>query len=101
MSALHPLRTFGGFSQVLRRQSQLSLFRWPSAFIRPHAKPWRPLPWRAAFIQTKLFQRHCAKLIGIADATLREFDDFLRDKSCRWVVTSFQMQSLTCCYEGS
>jgi hypothetical protein len=25
----------------------------------------------------------------------------LCDKSCRWIVTSFQMQSLTRCYEGS
>jgi len=77
-------------------------FGLPSASIRPHAKPLRPLPWRAAFItQAKLFERHCAKLIRIADATLRKFDDFLCDKSCRRVVTSFQMQSLTRCYEGS
>jgi hypothetical protein len=33
--------------------------------------------------------------VRIADATLREFDDFLGDQSCRWVVTNFQMQSVT------
>src|SRR5262249_15507544 len=84
------------------RSRPLTFLGLPLAAIRPHAKPSRPLPWRAAFIaQTKLFQRHFAKHIGIADATLRKFDDLLCDKSCRRIVTNFQMQSLTRCYEGS
>src|SRR5262249_40842399 len=83
------------------RSRPLTFLRLPSS-IRPHAKPSRPLPWRAAFItQTKLFQRHCAQRIRIADATLREFDDFLGDNSCRWVVTNFEVQSLTRCHKGS
>src|SRR6516164_11109809 len=55
---------------------------------------------RTLITQIQFFQRHCAKHIRIADATLRKFDDFLGDNSCRWVVTNFQMQSLTNCYEG-
>jgi hypothetical protein len=35
------------------------------------------------------------KHIRIADAMLRKFDDFLGDQSCRWVVTNFEMQSVT------
>ena len=42
-------------------------------------------PAQLFIAQTKLFQRHCAKHIRIADATLREFDDFLCDKSRGWV----------------
>ena len=57
-------------------------------------------PAQLFIAQTKLFQRHCAKHIRIADATLREFDDFLCDKSRGWVA-DFQMQSATRCYEGS
>ena len=49
---------------------------------------------------TKFSQRHCAKHIRIADAALREFDNFLGDKSRGWVA-NFQMQSVTRCYEGS
>ena len=49
----------------------------------------------------QFFQRHCAKRIRIANATLREVDDFLGDNSSRWIVTNFQMQSVTRCYEGS
>ena len=43
---------------------------------------------------TKFSQRHCAKHIRIADAALREFDNFLGDKSRGWVA-NFQMQSVT------
>ena len=57
-------------------------------------------PAQLFIAQTKLFQRHCAKHIRIADAALREFDDFLSDKSCGWVA-NFQMQNVTCCNEGS
>jgi hypothetical protein len=46
-------------------------------------------------------QRHYAKHIRIADAALRECNDFLGDKSCRWVGTNFEMQGVACCYEGS
>jgi hypothetical protein len=55
---------------------------------------------RALIVQIKFFQRHFAKRIRIADATLRKFDDFLCDKSCRWVA-NFQMPSVTRRNEGS
>ena len=52
--------------------------------------------------QTKFFQRHCAKHIRIADAALREFNDFLGDKSCcRIIFANFQLQNATHCCEGS
>src|SRR5262249_10160324 len=56
---------------------------------------------RTLIAQTKFFQRHCAKHIRIANATLREVDDFLGDNSCRWIVTNFQMQRFTRRCEGS
>src|SRR5438874_4247418 len=61
-----------------------------------------PLDARSAFIaQTKFFQRHYSKHIRIADAALRECDDFLGDKSCRRIFSNFQLQSITRCHEGN
>jgi hypothetical protein len=43
----------------------------------------------------------CCSARAYADAALRECNDFLGDKSCRWVGINFEMQGVACSYEGS
>src|SRR5690348_4672292 len=58
--------------------------------------------WREASIgHIELLQRQFAKHVGIANAALSKFDDFLGDKSCRRIITNFQMQRLAGRYQGS
>jgi hypothetical protein len=47
-----------------------------------------------AIAQAELIHRQFPKDIGIADAALRPSDDFLGDKSRRWIVNNFQMQRI-------
>ena len=51
--------------------------------------------------QAEFIHRQFPKLIGIADAALRPFDDFLGDKSRRRIVTNFQMQRIASLDESS
>src|ERR1700756_2720177 len=47
-----------------------------------------------AIAQAEFIHSQFPKHVGIADAALRPSDDFLGDKSRRWIIRNFQMQRI-------